>query len=288
MCRILVAVARQEGIRFLQSLIRLHALATKSDPYLAKLTRGDGRHCHGYGYLLLADYGSGWAIHYHKHDAADLLGEGEESCKANLSHVEEESRRLTELLDGAEAAVLLLHSRKASRNTPRGTLHAHPYNAGIPGISGYGEVYLAHNGSVHPEPLARKLGVDPSRYTDSHLLTLWLAQQLSRGVGLRDALAGATEFTRTALVAGAIYVAGKNVEAAIISHLSPDLTSERMEYYTPYLVEAVGLKALASPTIIDLAVRQGLEFEASRFQGTKILYQGGPRSWSATPFGRVD
>ena len=189
LCRVVFARASREGLGILSRLIDAHLEASKDDPLLAAITGGDGRHCHGYGYILLAKRSGGWAAYYHRFDAADLLGPGEEACKANLEHAEAEAERLKSLLQGAEEVLLLLHSRRASRRSPRGTLEAHPYQAKIPLAGGVAELYLAHNGGIRHEEMAKSLGLDPSEYTDSHVLALWIAERIREGLDPVEALA---------------------------------------------------------------------------------------------------
>ncbi len=268
MCRILIARASsQPGIELLKKLVDLHLRASENDHLLASLTGGDGRHCHGYGYLLLVDYGDGWTIYYTRFDSADYIKDHERACRANLARMKYESKRIRSVLEGAKKAIILLHSRRASRGMPRGTLNAHPFMANIARSTGYGELFLIHNGSVHSKPLADDLGLDPDSYTDSHLLTLWIATNMERGLTLRESLQKATRFTKRAFIVGAAYIGSTGVDVLAASHLPADLDEKRIAYYKPYRVDANGIRAVVSPTIIDMAVEEGIAVESRLFDG---------------------
>lgn len=250
MCRVVFARASRQGLKTLQQLVDAHVEASKNDPLLAAITERDGRHCHGYGYILLAKRRGGWSMHYHRYDAADTLGPGEESCNANLEHAAKEAQRLKRLLEGAEEALLLLHSRRASRGSPRGTLEAHPYYAKIASPIGSAELYLAHNGGVYHEDMARQLGLDPQAYTDSHVLTLWIAKGIGEGLDPVEALAEGARYVRSAYIVGTIYWLRSSNPTLIISAIVPKGADEkRRTYYQPFLLRAPGIKALISPTV---------------------------------------
>ncbi len=252
MCRVVFARASREGLGILSRLVDAHLEASKDDPLLAAITGGDGRHCHGYGYVLLAKRGGGWTYYYHRFDAADYLGPGEEACKANLEHAEVEAERLKNLLRGAEEALLLLHSRRASRRSPRGTLEAHPYQAKILGSDGVAELYLAHNGGVHHEDMAKSLGLYHTVYTDSHVLALWIAERIREGLDPIEALAEGARYTKSAYIVGVIYWPRTAAPTLLVSAIVPKEADEkRKAYYQPYQLRAPGIKALISPTVKD-------------------------------------
>lgn len=268
MCRILIARASsQTGVELLEKLVDLHLKASEYDHLLASLTGGDGRHCHGYGYLLLVDYGHGWTLHYTRFDSADYIKDYERACKINLARMESESKRLRRILEGAKRVILLLHSRRASIGMPRGTLNAHPFTANIARPGEYGELFLIHNGSVHSEPLAGDLGLDPDNYTDSHLLTLWIATYMRKGLTLRESLQEATRFTKGAFIVGAVYIGSTSVDVLAVSHLPAGLDEKWIAYYKPYLVDADGVRAVVSPTMIDIAEEEGIPIQSQQFDG---------------------
>jgi predicted glutamine amidotransferase len=276
LCRILLGYAEAGSLRLLARLVELHVKASEWDPLLARLNEeGDGRHCHGYGYAALIDRGWGWSLHYEKFDAADRLGEGEESCRANLNALREATSRLREALEDSRRALLLLHSRRASRGMPRGTLHAHPYAEPLHGPRGPGVLYVAHNGSVHHREIVSHLGlpVDPGRYTDTHILALLLARRVSGGSSLVEALEEGATYVKTAYVVGALLVEADGIEAAYSAVLPESLDEEKIEYYKPYILEAPGLKAVASPTTALLAMEEMPLLRAGRVSGTSLVFK---------------
>ncbi|MCE4600001.1 MAG: class II glutamine amidotransferase [Desulfurococcales archaeon] len=272
MCRVLFARAQDEGVNTLGSLIHLHYKASAEDPLLAELTGGDGRHCHGFGAALLVDQGRGWELHYYRYDAYDYTRDYEDSCRLNLEMLQEYSRRLAEVVTKARRVLLLLHSRRASRGMPRGVLNTHPFNAGIAREKSYGELYLAHNGSVLADAVAEELGLDPKSYTDSHLITLWIARRIREGAGLLEAVEEGARFVKRAYVIGSLLVGlGGEPLLAYAGVLARGLDDARKRYYTPYLAYGEGLRALVSPTIKMYAEEAGLEVEYEDAGGVGLL-----------------
>ncbi|ABM80604.1 hypothetical protein [Hyperthermus butylicus] len=256
-----------EGSRLAARLAGLLYEAARSDPLLEAIT-GDARHCHGYGYLLVYSDGRGWRILWERYDAADELGPGEESCRANLDALGWAAERLASLVEGTARGVLMLHARRASRGEPRGSLHAHPYLHGIPGRNGYRMLALMHNGSVHKDGLALLLGVDPAAYTDTHLLAVWLARQLGTGRTMEEAVREAEKYTKTALdIVLADIAPGPSISLYIYSHLPEGLDANRLEYYKPVVFTAGEAKGYMSSTLKLLAEKRGLKLETDETIG---------------------
>ncbi len=272
MCRVVYAWASRAGAARLASLLRGLASAARRDPLLEE-AYGHTSHCDGHGYVLAAREADSWSLDYYKFDACPGSGCGEAHCRENLDALEDTAEGLIDRLSSAEEAVLVLHARKASPGAPRGTWNAHPFHAHP--ADGSIEVYLAHNGSVGKEPLARELGVDPEGYTDSHLLALWLAARLGRGTSLAAALRGAEAYTRTALVLGLLVHSPGALEASAYAYLRPGLEDRLKAYYEPLAAEAPGLRAVVSPTV---ALRAG---------DPRISYRPAPRLMELARWGEA-
>ncbi|MEB2837158.1 MAG: hypothetical protein GSR80_001062 [Desulfurococcales archaeon] len=278
MCRLLAGVAwGGEGLRLLAGLAGLLARAAERDPLLARATGGRRwSHCHGYGILLAARRGASWRVYYERFDAwAPGLPEGG-VCRANLEALKAAVERLPRLLEGAREALLVLHARLASPGEPRGTLNAHPFRVEAHTQAGPVEVYLAHNGSVEKEPLARLHGLDPRAYTDTHILAIHTAARLSEGRSIPEAISEVEErgLVKTALdLAVAILHPTGPPELYVNGYISPELREDpaKLEYYKPILLEASQLRAYASTTIAQLATSQGLPLEAHTLNGTQKL-----------------
>jgi len=144
--------------------------------------------------------------------------------------------------------VVLAHARAASPGEPLGPTHAHPYMVYTPD----GRIlFMAHNGSVDKTAMAAELGIDPSHYSDSYVLALFLAK---RWDAPQEAFKEALQFVKTAL----------NVAVLEL----PDLTAHvytyyrgPREYYALYLIETGGAKAVVSSTLLRYLDLRGRELE---------------------------
>ncbi len=257
MCRMLGAIWRNpRGARTVSELIRILYRASSND-HLLRGIAGDGRHCHGYGYLLLASSGGGWALSWRRFDAADELGSGEESCVENLRALERATQSVADDIVESSRGLILFHARRAGRGEPRGSLHAHPYI--VPATKlGHAILALMHNGGVEKKALAGRLGVDPGLYTDSNLLALWMASNLTSEEDLEALLDEARGYTKSALdVVIALLRWRGRLEASM--HIYSYIASGdplRLEYYKPILFKAEGTEGYISSTIAEIAAEK--------------------------------
>ncbi len=270
MCRMLGLVAWGDGVRVIPRLVEAFYEASVDDHYLEDLV-GDSRHCHGYGFVVLARRGGGWLIAYERFDAADLLGAGEESCRANLEALKRACERVEKLVDGAEHVVLVMHSRRASPGEPRGTMHAHPLSYTMALRGGWRTLYLAHNGGVDKVPLAQLVGLDPEAYSDTGVLLVWLARQTGYGLELAEALSMAKGYVKPRsalnLVVLEVGQGASSLEARmyLAGYLGREARGDRLRcrYYEPLLLAGDGLVGYASSTLRDkLGGELGLRFES--------------------------
>lgn len=266
MCRLVAGYAwGPRGARLLGELAVLAAEAARGDPYLRAVTGGEDRHCHGYG-LVLAIRGRGeaaWRLIHERYDALDGgLGE-EEACRSNLEAARGAAERLRGVLANAEEAFLVFHVRRAGRSEPRGSLNAHPYVAAAAAPGGQLLLYLAHNGGVRKEPLARELGLEPGAYTDSNLLLLWLARRLAQGADAAQALAEGYRLAKSgydvALLAARDTGRGAEPGLYIAAGYAPGLDEARRAYYEPIGFAAEEAAGYTSSTIRDLAREKGID-----------------------------
>ena len=268
MCRMLAAhIVSRRSKKLLYKLIDLLVEASMKDPYLARLTSGDGRHCHGYGYVVVGKRGGSraWRIVYERYDSYDEGVGAEDSCISNLVALKEASSRVIGLLDRLEEAYVIFHARRAGRSEPRGSLNSHPFHVKSRAKDGILELYLAHNGGVAKTKLAGLLNVDARSYTDSHLLAMYIASLLEEGRDMVYALRAGYNFVKSGydvlvlalkdvggLVHPTLYIAA-GVSRRIMN------SQESLKYYEPVLVEAPGLAGFVSSTIAEYAIREGLE-----------------------------
>jgi predicted glutamine amidotransferase len=143
---------------------------------------------------------------------------------------------------------VLAHARAASPGEPIGPAHAHPYMV----YTSDGRIlFVALNGYVDKGAMAAELGIDPSRYTDSYVLALFLAR---RWDAPQEAFKETLKYVKTAL----------NVAVLEL----PDLTAHvytyykgPREYYALYLVETDDAKAVVSSTLLKYLDLRGRELE---------------------------
>lgn len=137
----------------------------------------------------------------------------------------------------------LAHARAASPGEPRGLLYAHPFQV----QTRDGRIlYVVHNGSVDKTALARSLGVDPSGFSDSWLLALFLA---SRWDDPKAAVDEALQYVKTALNIAVLELPGPRAYAYSYYEL-PEGDSERYaRYYALYRAVGDGWEAVMSSTL---------------------------------------
>ncbi len=275
MCRMIGVVwSSSEGSMIVASLSRLVYEAARNDPLLESIA-GDPRHCHGYGFFLVYGSGRGYRMVYERYDAADELGVGEDSCRENLKALEEASERVARLVEGSERGLLLFHARRAGRSEPRGSMHAHPFIHTITSREGPRVIALIHNGGVHKDTLASILDVDPAEYTDSHLLAVWLARQLSDGKTPSEVFSEARKFTRSALdvvVADVAHLGGKlRARGYAYSHLPGDIDEKRVEYYKPVFYSTPSSNGYISSTVLMLARERGIRLGSIRHDQDRVF-----------------
>lgn len=268
MCRMLAARASGPGLRVVSSLASLLPRAASRDPYLEAIA-GDGRHCHGYGYVAALKVGGSWRVIYERFDAHPDLP-GEEACEANLKALSEAVERLSGILEVADEAALILHSRR-TRAEPRGITGAHPFReevvVNIEGSEVLAEVYLAHNGGVNKESLAGELGLKSlaKTYTDSHIVLKKLAASL-RGSRWDEVVERIASRVREVLphVKSAldllvmVNAPGSEPIVAAVGYVADPSDRDRWEYYKPIVVSGEGYSAYISSTLWDLAQEEGI------------------------------
>ena len=257
-----------EGSSMVSSLIRILYRASSNDPLLRAIA-GDGRHCHGFGYVLAFSEGRGWRLSWERYDSADDLGVGEESCQENLRALEYATENLANKVRDTKTGIIVLHARRAGRKEPRGSLHAHPFIESIYyKKEGYRLIALAHNGSVDKPLLASRLNIENYEvYTDSHILTLWLAQELRhKRDGIKELLDSVQNATKTALdllIADVCFEKTKNFTLHIYSFLSRTLNRQRVEYYKPVIFKGTGIQGYMSSTMLEYAEREALKLSVA-------------------------
>ncbi len=275
MCRLILGIATSpEAIEKLSEALWNFYRAAELDLKLEMVIREyvnppptfSPSHCDGYGYVaLIWKRGRIQPISlYEKFDAYsskhDVLDRN--ICRENLVALRCAVETLNSRLALAEKAVVLFHARKASRGQPRGTKHAHPYQAVLDTVYGPLELFLAHNGSVRREEIAKLLGLYPyTNYTDSYLL-LQLVSRYVESTGsleklhdnLVEALSKGSKFEErgynVALVAYDPY--SEEIHVVFSGRLREDARSKaRIEYYKTYTYLEPSLLLWLSSTIKD-------------------------------------
>ncbi len=260
--------------------------ASRSDPYLVAIA-GDGRHCHGYGYVAALRRGRAWRLMHERFDAEPAMA-GEEACEANLEALGEAVGRLSRVLEaGWDEAAVMLHSRR-TRGEPRGPVAAHPFREEVVLSDERGaevsELYLSHNGGVNKAELASLIGLgDSGLYTDSHVFLKYLARRLE-GAHYRDApgviasvVAESRPYVKSALdICVLLNVPSAGPLLAAATYVAEKGDPRRWRYYEPVLVESEGLSGYISSTVRDLvrSRRPNLRFLEGRDGFLAVLGPG--------------
>ncbi|MCS7145099.1 MAG: hypothetical protein RMJ28_07340 [Nitrososphaerota archaeon] len=253
---------RGEAYELAREVLWLLVEASRSDEYLRPIA-GDGRHCHGYGYVAALKRSGLWRIVHERFDAEPSLA-GEEACEANLEALGEAVERLSRTVEaGVEEAALIVHSRR-TRGEPRGAAAAHPFREEVSVSTGSGpevaEIFLSHNGGVQKEELAARLGVDNyKRYVDSQLYLKYLARRLD-GVrhdeapqALAQILSESRPLVKSALnLCMLLNSPSRGPMLAAASYVAVKNDSTRWRYYEPVIIESRSLSGYVSSTIRDL------------------------------------
>ena len=261
MCRMIALYARGGGGSLASRLIEALPRVARSDPL-----RGNESHCDGVGYIALWRLTKGWEIDYHRYDA------GSGACEENLEHLETMAAIMAERLQASEEALLILHARKAPPGSPRGPHNTHPFNAKTIAGGKPLEIYLAHNGGLDISLLARQasLTVNPEKWVDSNLYTLYLANRISMGERLHDILDSSRGFVETALDTALLLIHGDKASLYFYSYINLSLEDKKKEYYSYYILKAPSLRA----AIPSSMVKRALPFPASLERLTDLQLLG--------------
>ncbi len=274
MCRLILGIATSpNAIEKLSEALWNFYRAAELDLKLEKVLReyidpppSPPSHCDGYGYIaLIWRYGEIQPISlYERFDAyssrKDILGRN--ICRENLIALKNAVETLDSRLALAEKAVVLFHARKASRDQPRGTKHAHPYRVVLDTKYGPLELFLAHNGNVRREEIAKLVDLHSyTNYTDSYLLLHLVSKYIEsiEGFGelqdnLVEALLYGSKFEErgynVAVLAHDPY--SEEIYVVFSGRLREDARSKaRVEYYKTYIYLESSLLLWLSSTIRD-------------------------------------
>ncbi|ABL88169.1 conserved hypothetical protein [Pyrobaculum islandicum DSM 4184] len=150
---------------------------------------------------------------------------------------------------------VLAHVRAASLGEPKGPAHAHPYLVYTPD----GRIlFVAHNGSVDKNAMAAEISVDPSLYTDSYILALFIARRWHLP---QRAFEEALLYAKTALNVAVLEF------PSLKAHVYTFYKGSR-EYYALYLIETKDAKAVVSSTLMRHIDLPGRELE----NGTYLVF----------------
>jgi predicted glutamine amidotransferase len=197
--------------------------ACANDPTLSNIAASCSRHCHGWGYVILAANG---LFHYR-----------------TAKSIYEDDAPLPKLEGDIRA---IFHGRFASDPTLAGPIFSHPFAASTDSEI----IFLAHNGSVQPDYL-------PERKVDSE----WALDQIVESGSLEKALPKLKDCTLSALNILVLSIPRSAGAPATLRGLNYFKTKEppKMTYYRMYLGEMPGGRALVSSTFnFDSAKVKGL------------------------------
>ncbi|RLG85412.1 MAG: hypothetical protein DRO18_05835 [Thermoprotei archaeon] len=264
MCRMLALIwESREGLEIVKKLMELLVKSSLDDPLLKDL-HPDRRHCHGYGYFTFYLESNTWNMLWGKGDSADVLGLDEKSCIENLERLNQLVKHLNNILSNSQKGLILLHSRRAGKE-PRGLAQAHPFIYIISSRNYQRIIALIGNGSVSKDSLALYLGLDPTSYSDTNILTTWIGRQLGYGRSLTEVISELKKLIPKALniaVSDVRYgVKDINVMLHVYSYIIEGLDEKVYEYYKPVIVDLEHVKGFVSSSIDLLAKREGLDLK---------------------------
>lgn len=238
MCRMLVIMESKPRLdkhlrsRLYDSLVK----AARMDPYsVALFGEGEESHGDGWGFLSLRIGGRG--------------AEGYMLYRSTRPIFEDDLPLGYQSGDGL--GVEILHARAASTGMPVNIFSVHPVEAQSP--EGH-KLFLAHNGSMDKEGLARAVGAgvhEKSLYNDSYFLARFLAMR-SEDIASGRALEEAVGYTRTAMNIALLLLSPRERLLVVGSYYKVgDKPVERRNYYKLYVGRGEGAIIYASSTIVD-------------------------------------
>jgi len=269
MCRQLFTIISREAISTLIQLLNAYRKAVWYDPLLEKI-RGVRSHCEGVGVVIASATNGSWRIYYERFDANEYAGD---SCMVNLSALDAIIERVREIVVGGgwDRLVVMMHSRRASRGEPRGTLYAHPFHYSVIGSHGAIDLFFSHNGGVDKNQLANTLNIRGplNVYSDSFLAGLFLSNMLSKGYDITTATRRLSSFVKStsalnlnilALSSDGVKTRVKAYVVGLLGHKAEKDPNLRA-YYEPILVRGRGLIGYVSSTVKDYcSTMSGLSF----------------------------
>jgi len=255
--------------------------AAASDP-LHKRIMGSGRHCDGFGiFLVYRAERDPPRIILSRSDAYDDVPLEDVACYSNLSGISTTIKGITPLIRMARSGLLLMHARSASEGEPRGTLHAHPFIYTAPGPNGPWMIALAHNGALDKAKISTDLGVqDPAAFSDSYLLTHWVALRLLRGKQIKESLDELRVYTKPGYAMNVIIATlesirdgGFDVSLHVYSYIPEDVMMDRdkARYYIPAIFRGEGIAGFMSSTVEEESLEIGLDIETKNPPREELL-----------------
>ncbi len=249
MCRVLIAHVKEcskDSVKGMAELLRALAIASKF------LRQRDG-----WGYVALARDSRGGLSYTHFRSEEPIY---KPSSKTLLGE-------LIKLLNRSSEAWIMVHARKSSRKSLIGLLYSHPYASETKN----GLLWLIHNGSLDSDKLSRELKVvDSTKYTDSELMSKYIASNLSGCAKSIDecVLDSYNElfekYTPTALITGVLVLEKEPVHRNAIYMYSSTLYKKTPmkypDYYRTYLIKGDSFNSIVSSTIKEL-----LEYKHSSY-----------------------
>ena len=237
MCRMLIFASNDGYKEVLSTGIEMLVKASASDPYLAAVSKGAvEKHDDGWGYILV-ELGEESRVNYYR------------SIKPIFVDKEALTRLLEHIRESSSPVLGVIHSRKAGRKEPVTIIDTHPFHSLT--SEGY-DLWLAHNGGVDKENLARLVGMHRlTRRADSLVLAEFIA---SRGLdNLRESLSMAAANTLSALNLGIMILEPDKARLIATSYYTYSLENDkaRYDYYKLYMYKAEELVLYMSSTLVD-------------------------------------
>ncbi len=264
MCRVLfLAMNYNKNLEeLLKKLLASFVSASTHDPYLEKLTNGE-RFCHGDGWGLAA------ILKVEKNNIVRNIVVYERFSELiTIEKLYQYIDKILYILRKSDSGniYMILHSRATGYGEPIGLEWTHPFREYI--LNGMGCIWLAHNGVIDKTSIARDLGLSPWIYSDTQLLTKFIARELDKCLQREKDVDTCTKNIyeeiysryvrdRQALITGLLIVVQDDVYlySSTIVKSYEELDDLRKSYYKVYHIYKESMNVLTSSTLVDFYLR---------------------------------
>uniref|UniRef100_A0A7J2U4I5 Glutamine amidotransferase type-2 domain-containing protein n=1 Tax=Ignisphaera aggregans TaxID=334771 RepID=A0A7J2U4I5_9CREN len=259
MCRIGLYATLNELNSFREFLYSF-VEGSANDFVLDSIKKGRRSHNHGWGYAYVYKYLNDLGVMFYKTSAP---------ITSNMP------RKIVSLPKHFNWLVMLMHSRLTS-GEPIDVSNSHPYHVHIPGKL---SLWLAHNGSVKKDFIARELSMlgIVNMYSDTYFLSQWIATNISKPDinAFEDAIKHLIDLniveTSLNLVAIVMDENNKRVFGAAVNYVVGK-GLETYDYYKLYKVVVDRKTIIIASSTISLYMQRIFGFNVSELENRELVF----------------